>query len=444
MKKLFLGFFVFVFAICGAYAGNSEQIAKLVETIKNAPAGSITATNVPTTDDCMHVKVNKDGNTFLYERACFPIDLRFKGFDPVKHADYTFTIYDGAEESEISGIYEDFKELIAVIPASTEPKLEKQSKSYVHECDAEHKIKIVWDGTNDYHVDSVSVYQMQCNGDDCKNIDKEPMIYKFDKSGCSPGIEYVPGRIYAPCMIGYIFKNKDSWVWLYASSDAALWKIDNKLCEFGVPKKEYSLQDKINDWKKMDGFNLVCAGGYPGEIDGFSDVNIYKVAQPEGSRGGYPIAYAVHDDKIIREFNGFESMEVLRKVAFRPCGRKFETNAHNEPIYVEKDLGCGDDKVDVSLYQDYAMVRVGAKNIKLDKKEIKDDDEVKYSNDDIGLIVNVLRSRRSVDEQSGMIRAYKIIGFTELRFLLNEKLCMRSDNKFLNEETQQKLEPIFK
>ena len=89
--------------------------------------------------------------------------------------------------------------------------------------------------------------------------------------------------------------------------------------------------------------------------------------------------------------------------------------------------------MDVSLYQDYAMVHVGAKNIKLDKKEIKDDDEVKYSNDDIGLIVNVLRSRRSVDEQSGMIRAYKIIDFTELRFLLNEKLCIPSDNRVLNE-----------
>ena len=104
-----------MFAICGAYAGNSEQIAKLVETIKNAPAGSITATKYAIFDAyCWeHVVVEKDAKLFLEEYRCS---------DYHQDTIYRFIIYNGMEKSEISGGHEEFKELITVIDVLKENK----------------------------------------------------------------------------------------------------------------------------------------------------------------------------------------------------------------------------------------------------------------------------------------------------------------------------------
>lgn len=120
MKKIFLCIAICLVAVFAAQASDKEQIAGLIDTIKKAPAGSIMATNVSVIDDCRHVKINKDGKQFLYERACFSVGLRLKGFDPVKYANYRFTVYnDDGTETEIKGDHSKFKELIDVIP---EPK----------------------------------------------------------------------------------------------------------------------------------------------------------------------------------------------------------------------------------------------------------------------------------------------------------------------------------
>jgi len=93
-----------------------DMIPDLVKTIKNAPDGTITVTDIPYYDDCRHIKIDKDGKPFLYERACFSIGARLQGFDPVKFANYRYTIYnDDGTETEIEGNYEMFKELIKVI-----------------------------------------------------------------------------------------------------------------------------------------------------------------------------------------------------------------------------------------------------------------------------------------------------------------------------------------
>ena len=88
MKKIFLCIAICLVAVFAAQASDKEQIAGLIDTIKKAPAGSIMATNVSVIDDCRHVKINKDGKQFLYERACFSVGLRLKGFDPVKYSNY--------------------------------------------------------------------------------------------------------------------------------------------------------------------------------------------------------------------------------------------------------------------------------------------------------------------------------------------------------------------
>ena len=124
MKKIFFCSVVsllVIFNVC-ASAFDNEQIKELTENIKNAPSGSITVTNIPTFDDCVHTLINKDGIPIFYERACFSIDLRSQGFDPVKSANYTFTVYnDDGTETKITGEYEHFKELIDIIPEVTQP-----------------------------------------------------------------------------------------------------------------------------------------------------------------------------------------------------------------------------------------------------------------------------------------------------------------------------------
>ncbi|MBO7508655.1 MAG: hypothetical protein J6T57_00030 [Alphaproteobacteria bacterium] len=157
MKKIFLSIITCIFTICNVYASltpeqdklkieyekaKKEQIANLVETIKNAPSGSITSTNIPTFDDCTHTIVNKDNVQIFYEQVCFPIDLRFKGFDPVKNASYIFTIYNGTTKNTIAGDYKDFQELLSLIPSPT-PPTSKQKETFGESCD-KYKFDVVW------------------------------------------------------------------------------------------------------------------------------------------------------------------------------------------------------------------------------------------------------------------------------------------------------------
>ena len=381
MKKICFCSIVSLSVICNVYASNNEQIKQLIETIQNVPSGTITATDIPTSDDCTYTLVNKDGIPMFYERACFPIDLRFKDFDSVKSADYSFTIYNGTQETVINGTYDDFKDLIDIIPKTTKPTLVQPElqkslfsrscypygfdvitesnkditvtyhdgtenrknvfskiyddygvkvyfsddmnifinnngkwknyghkctnmkyRSVIQECDSKHKIKIVWFSEI---KDPYILADLAADADPWGFSDVALVYQEFDKT---------PSVFLREAYDSIYFVNGNMRIRYYEEDDGNVkWKTSDTLCKKDIKSQNVPdvLKDEAIKWEQ-NGFRIEYAGRYRGEVNGYSDVNIYQVVAPDGSKTGFPTVYAIHDNKIIREITNMESMDILK------------------------------------------------------------------------------------------------------------------------------------
>ena len=390
MKKIFLPIIICIFTTNYAFASSSE-IKNIIESIKNAPDGSLTAYDIPTTDDCVHTVIQKNNTKFLYKRACFPISLRFAGADPIKDADYKFTVY-GDQEINLIGNYEQFKDLIAVLPSPkgyepaptvSKPKsifgkscdpygfnitsendqniiveydygftqkdfnfpkifddngvkvyfggdndifvktnnkwqnyghycTKMESKSFIHECSPENKIKIVWyKYERDPHMlvdivadtdslglsDLILVYKQHCKSkNNCKKVNKNPIVF-LRQSYDSLNFKH------DDMLIKYQYNNT--------------WLTDNKLCvqeDTQIKKISTNIPDVLKEpaesWEKM-GFGIEYVGKYPDTDDDYSGADIYKtIPKEKNSRTGFPTVYAIRNNTIIKEVSGHEAMTI--------------------------------------------------------------------------------------------------------------------------------------
>ena len=109
MKKIFLCIAICLVAVFGAQASDKEQIAGLIDTIKNAPEGSITLSESSEKDNCEgHIFVSKDDSPLFYGYDCSRV---------VGEPGYYLSLYtdDGSFDKIMQVYSDDVKELLSVV-----------------------------------------------------------------------------------------------------------------------------------------------------------------------------------------------------------------------------------------------------------------------------------------------------------------------------------------
>ena len=360
MKKIVFSMLIGMFAIFNAHASDKEQITDLINTIKNAPAGSITTNYISEDDDCVRMLINKDGVPIFYWRACFDI----KEFD----INNIFTIYnDDGTETEIKGGYQKFKELIDIVPKPKEHDM--KNEIFGEMCDGnangfyilsenDNEITVEYyaeSNESETHVfpkifdkDGVKVYfggdkdifvnnkgKWKNYGHKCTEMEYQSVTQKSDsgeirivwyKEKRDPNIlvdlaadadpwgfsdialvyqefDKNPSVFLRKAYDSMYFENCDMWI-KYAEDDNGNidWKTNLGMKKMKSKKSAPSTLDELKE-SVQDGFEIKHVTRYNKGFDGYTGVvDVYNVVPTKNTTSVFiAMTYWIHNNKIIKK-----------------------------------------------------------------------------------------------------------------------------------------------